>query len=163
MDKLEFWELIADAQAMSAGDPDSQVRLLEDQLASLRPAEIVRFYDIFVEFDTLAYTSDLWAAAYIINGGCSDDGFMDFRGWLIAQGEAVYNRAVLDPESLLGVAVASEAAECESMRYVAWSAYERVIGSEMPLPVGRKPDITFDWYEDTVDAKYPKLAAKYFT
>ena len=88
---------------------------------------------------------------------------MDFRGWLLAQGEAVYNRALLDPGSLLDVDVASAAAECEFMRYVAWSAYERVTGTEMPLPAGGKPDITLDWNENTVDSKYPELAAKYFT
>lgn len=30
-----------------------------------------------------AYRRDLWAAAYHANGGCSDDGFIDFRIWLI--------------------------------------------------------------------------------
>lgn len=32
------------------------------------------------------YRRDLWAAAYIIGGGCSDDSFIDFRAGLIAQG-----------------------------------------------------------------------------
>lgn len=161
MDKAQFWRLMADAKARSAGDLDTQVRLLEEQLAHLAPAEITRFYDIFLELDVKAYTSDLWAAAYIINGGCSDDGFMDFRGWLIAQGEAVYNRALLDPESSLDVEVEFEGAECESIRYVAWSAYERATGTEMPLSVLAEHDITFDWTDETVHTKYPKLAAKY--
>ena len=161
MDKAQFWRLVADAKARSAGDLDAQVRLLEEQLAHLEPAEITRFYDIFLEFDAKAYTSDLWAAAYIINGGCSDDGFMYFRGWLIAQGDAAYNGALLDPESLLDVEVGFEGAECESIRYVAWSAYERITGTEMPLPVRGEDDITLDWSDDTVGSKYPKLAAKY--
>ena len=32
------------------------------------------------------YRWDMWAAAYLIGGGCSDDGFIDFRAGLIAQG-----------------------------------------------------------------------------
>jgi hypothetical protein len=28
-----------------------------------------------------SYRNDLWAAGYLINGGCSDDGFDYFRGW----------------------------------------------------------------------------------
>jgi hypothetical protein len=31
MDKPQFWKLLTDATAMSAGDLDTQVRLLEDQ------------------------------------------------------------------------------------------------------------------------------------
>ena len=30
-----------------------------------------------------AYRWDIWAIAFIINGGCSDDGFEYFRGWLV--------------------------------------------------------------------------------
>ncbi|MFE5591185.1 DUF4240 domain-containing protein [Streptomyces sp. NPDC056549] len=33
-------------------------------------------------------------AAYMVNGGCCDDGFDYFRGWLIAQGRNVFERAV---------------------------------------------------------------------
>jgi len=33
-----------------------------------------------------AYTWDLWGAAYLINGGCSDDGFEYFRRWLVSRG-----------------------------------------------------------------------------
>ena len=48
-----------------------------------------------------AYVATLWDAADIIGCGCSDDGFWDFRGWLIAQGQKVYENALSDPESLL--------------------------------------------------------------
>ena len=37
-----------------------------------------------------AYCWDLWGPAYIIGGGCSDDGFWDFRSWLVARGKRVY-------------------------------------------------------------------------
>jgi hypothetical protein len=42
----------------------------------------------------------IWSAAYIMNGGCSEDGFLYFRLWLLAQGRRVYSKALLDPESL---------------------------------------------------------------
>ena len=47
-----------------------------------------------------SYREDLWGAAYLINGGASDDGFEYFRGWLMTQGRAVFARAVADPDSL---------------------------------------------------------------
>lgn len=51
-----------------------------------------------------AYQWLLWAAAYIIEGGCSDDGFMDFRYGLISRGRSVFERALADPDSLADVA-----------------------------------------------------------
>ena len=33
-----------------------------------------------------AYRHDLWAMGYIVNGGCSDDGFCYFCCWLIGNG-----------------------------------------------------------------------------
>jgi hypothetical protein len=36
----------------------------------------------------------------LINGGMSDDGFTDFRYWLISRGRDVYERALADPDSL---------------------------------------------------------------
>lgn len=45
------------------------------------------------------YRWDVWAAAYLIGGGCSDDSFMDFRAGLIAQGRDWYQKAAASPAS----------------------------------------------------------------
>ena len=37
----------------------------------------------------------------MINGGCGDDGFMDFRDYLVSRGRKVFDRTLADPESLL--------------------------------------------------------------
>jgi hypothetical protein len=37
----------------------------------------------------------MWVAAYLMNGGCSDDGFDYFRGWLIAQGRTTLEQVVV--------------------------------------------------------------------
>lgn len=50
-----------------------------------------------------SYTSRLWAAAYIIMGGCSDDTFDYFRGWLLYQGKETYEACIEDPERLIPV------------------------------------------------------------
>ena len=47
-----------------------------------------------------AYCWSLWGAAYVINGGCSDDPFVDFRASLISRGRQVFERALSDPDSL---------------------------------------------------------------
>jgi hypothetical protein len=39
--------------------------------------------------------------AYQLNGGCSDDCFVYFRCWLLAQGRASWEAALGDPDSLM--------------------------------------------------------------
>ena len=43
---------------------------------------------------------DVWAAAYLIGGGCSDDSFIDFRARLISQGRGWYQKAADSPGNL---------------------------------------------------------------
>ena len=50
-----------------------------------------------------AYRWDLWAAAYLIQGGCSDDGFEYFCDWLISLGKHRFEAALRNPDSLAEV------------------------------------------------------------
>jgi hypothetical protein len=54
----------------------------------------------FDDCEDRAYSYELWAAAYIIGHGCSDDSFSDFRSTLISMGRETFERALEDPESL---------------------------------------------------------------
>jgi len=84
------------------------------------------------------YRYDLWAAAYLIGGGCSDDGFIDFRAGLIAQGRDWYQKAAASPDSLAGHPAVAGARHprCgsplfyEEVNYAASYAFERVSGDE---------------------------------
>src|SRR5207244_5250545 len=106
--------------------------MLRVQLEQSEPDDIVEFDRLFREYWARAYTWDLWAAAYIIGGGCSDDGFMDFRGWLISKGEKVFENALKDPESLVHV-VNEDDEDCqyEGFQYVASQAWENKTGKSM--------------------------------
>src|SRR4051812_2794306 len=81
---------------------------LQQRLEMLDPNEIADFQRIFTDKFFDAYRNDLWAAAYIIGGGCSDDGFMDFRSELIAHGRAIYEAAMKNPETLADLDPAPE-------------------------------------------------------
>jgi Protein of unknown function (DUF4240) len=64
------------------------------------PAEDITAFDrIFPTLFFNAYRWDVWAAAYIIEGG-SDDGFMDFHAGLICLGREANYDALNDPNSL---------------------------------------------------------------
>src|SRR6266576_2839596 len=110
-----FWQLIAESKQGGGGDSDAQIAALQERLQSLPESEIVEFDGLLHGQLDRSYHRDLWAAAYLINGGCSDDGFDYFRAWLIAQGRDVFERALQDPESL--AEVAEPEAELELFSY----------------------------------------------
>jgi hypothetical protein len=94
-----FWRIIARA-AEQAHDPDAQVNALRTALRELTVEEIIAFEVAFRSYLNKAYSWDLWGAAYVIHGGCSDDGFEYFRRWLVSRGRDIYEAALADPDSL---------------------------------------------------------------
>jgi hypothetical protein len=167
MDTSQFWRLIEQSKAESGGDCTKQVDALTSTLLKLPADEIEEFDVIFYRFHAEAYRNDVWAAAYIMNGGCSDDGFEYFRTWLIGQGEASYTAALRDPESLVSVVesilertragVPLYGYECEHLAYAADVAYEQKAGHRMPARPGSMPAlIGEDWDDDDLPATYPR-------
>ena len=100
MIEAKFWDHIRESRH---ADPASHAERLTARLAKLPPEEILDFVYLWSTVNCRAYRRDLWGAAYLINGGCSDDGFRDFRTWLILQGRIVYEAALADPDSLADV------------------------------------------------------------
>src|SRR5262245_46669811 len=125
MEQEQFWKLIQTSREESNGDCDSQVERLQELLTKLPPKEIIDFDRHLVRLRQEAYRWDLWGAAYLLNGGCSDDGFEYFRCWLITQGEAVYTEALRDPDSLARFAdPTKDDFDCEALLDAAGYAYE---------------------------------------
>jgi len=163
-----FWEIIAKSKSASDGDMDAQVQALQRELLNLPADEIVEFERVFGEYTQQAYRWDLWGAAYIIGGGCSDDAFVDFRSWLISMGQSVYERAIADPDSLADIEMGPDGEEdafFEEFAYVASQAYEKKTGSDMPFPERNHPaePVGEPFEEDGVELEhdFPRLWGKY--
>jgi hypothetical protein len=157
----QFWSLIAEHVTLegSALDVAPLTRALSE-----RPRRDIEAFDRIVnELLARSYTWELWGAAYLIHGGCSDDGFDYFRGWLIARGRGVFEAALRDPDSLVDVVEGDE--ECEAMHYVAAEAYEMATGGEeLPPSDAELPELGggFDFDDaEAMRARYPRLAAKF--
>lgn len=103
MDDCSFWRLISDSNAVADAVPEIQVKHLTRLLKGLSVAEIMAFDRIFRRFHSRADTWDLWAAACIIGNGCTPAEFAEFRNWLIASGQRVYENAMVDAQSLAEV------------------------------------------------------------
>ena len=139
---------------------------LEGRLEHLSPEDLVAFDRHFTELFFRAYDWQLWNAAYIIKGGCSDDSFMDFRYGLISRGRAVFEAALDNPDTLADVVKQGEDLRNQAFASVAADVYEKKTGTEMPDNDIRHPsDPTGeDWDPDNKElcAKHlPKLWARF--
>ena len=105
---------------------------------------------------------------YVINGGCSDDGFADFRSWLISRGRERYEKTLGDPDSLADLEMDPESDDgifFESFAYVAARVYERETDSMLPFdvqPFPREPGGK-EWDDDPQELArlYPRLSARF--
>jgi hypothetical protein len=161
-----FWELVDEARDDASNDDERFLEVLEKGLMALPPNAIEGFRECLDDVLARAYRWDLWAAAYIINGGASDDGFQYFRAWLISRGRGVFEQALADPAGL-EMFVPNDPewlAEFEEMLYLPVYVLEQKTGEEVPLP---EPLETTEeivapkgepWDESTVETLFPGLA-----
>ena len=162
MDTDQFWKIVDVAKSHAGGDVEARVESLGRQLASLSLEELQAFQHQYDARNQESYRWSLWGAAYLMNGGCSDDGFRYFRDWLISEGRAVFEAALVSADSLAQLPRV-ELAELELFGYVALGLYEQKGGGELDrdfstdwaMPAGQ------EWTEDQLPGLLPALAAKY--
>ena len=166
MDEASFWQLTSETREEAGGDTGPQSELLEERLSELPGKDIVEYQRIRQSLDEQAYTWDLWGAAYVIEDGCSDDCFRDFRSYLISLGEEAYETALRDPDGLAPVVEDAETGDWENADSVAGDAYESAVGEEISVddsdlsgePRGEPWD---DEAQDELVQRYPQLAARF--
>jgi hypothetical protein len=133
LDETQFWAAIEAGGREALGDPERQLAAVREQLRALAPGDLVEFLRLFNRKMWDAYTWDLWGAAYLINGGRSDDGFAYFRSWLISRGRDVYLAALRNPDSLAGIVDPDrDDYEFEDLWGVAQVVHEDSTGQMMP-------------------------------
>jgi Protein of unknown function (DUF4240) len=98
MNQNDFWRLL-DA---TRGQPE-RADVLAQGLTQLNEQDIVQFRIIYDDLINVANKVDLWAAAHLINGGCTEDEFYHFREGLLELGQKIFEAAVADPDSLVSV------------------------------------------------------------
>lgn len=174
-----FWELISDSKKYGA----EQIEWLTNELTKKTSKEIIQFEIEFQNKMVQSYTSSLWGAAYVIMGGCSDDGFDYFRGWLISRGEEVFNQALKNPEFLAGFLTEDYlqedefAPQLEEMLLAASDAYTyqktgtyeyndsantEFLNELEAHGYNFEPmDIEMDWVEEDLEVRYPLLWARF--
>lgn len=174
MDEKSFWLLIDESRDRATGGSpsdraDDQAMKLNEILRKLPPDEVSEFNRYFQLYRARAFHYDLWGAAYLVQGGCSDDAFDYFRAWLIAQGEEVFERVLNDPEQLIEFALNEPdphdvILEAEQMLYAAEDAWRAVTGKdELPDPGVEHPASPQGepWDEEDLPQRLPLLFKKF--
>jgi hypothetical protein len=158
----DLWTIVEAARA-EGDEPYVVADRVRKQLAQLPAAEIYSYLEQQAELMKRSYTWALWGAAYVANGGCSDDGFDYFRGWLIAQGKDAFERVLADPDALAELVDEPDEADCEDMIGAATLAYKDVTGDYPRGPRIQLPALGPSWdFDDEAEMRkrYPRLWEK---
>ena len=169
-----FWAIIAKTTPFES-DTGRQSQSLHDALKALSPDEIAAFETAFQRQQRKAYSWDLWGAAYVINGGASDDGFEYFQRWLISKGQTVFEKAISDPDSLADMLADDAAGNCEyeEFAYIAskvwrektgidpWKSETQVFPYTGAPPAPSPSGTPFEEDAGYLAKRYPKLWARF--
>ncbi len=145
MDRETFWGIVETARERAGAGADDRGAeddplpgALTDLLVErLTADEMLAFVDVAGNVANDAYAWPVWGAAYLVEGGCSDDGFMDFRDGLVLAGRAVLKRTLADPDSLADHPVVAAMADggspwfgFESLDSLVGDAWSRATGED---------------------------------
>lgn len=174
--KDHFWTMIQEAKDRFGQDNDAIAAWLTDRLMDQGADAALRFHIIMGSYLRIADEYGLWDAVYLLRNGCSDDSFLYFRCWLIAQGKAVYLAAMKDPDTLAGVEPYSRCA-FEALGYIGAEVYEKLTGKDaytdasdemcqaetdaLSQEVVLREGIIYPRDMQGIAAYYPRLWAKY--
>ncbi|HEY9677297.1 MAG TPA: DUF4240 domain-containing protein [Drouetiella sp.] len=163
LDENLFWTLISDSKRGTEGDIEEHIEYLTAKLKVLNDQDLIIFSDVLNDKLDKAYRADLWAAAYVDNGGCSDDAFTDWCSGLVLAGKKVYESVLSSPDSLANFEVGFSE-EFSSVARDIWE--ERHPNQQMPskLDTTENRAIGELFPEDDVSwfcKHLPKLSAKH--
>jgi hypothetical protein len=173
LDEDKYWEIVSKSLKSTNGQ-DAQEKFLISEIGKLTPKEMIgfRLRTDYLLYHT--YNSEMWCAAYIMNGGCSDDGFEYFRCWVISRGKETYCNSKANPDYLIAEVVeGAESYDFESFWYVALEAFKHRTGKNLydyidnenfKTKEGSYPQFEFTWQEEEPESMKkicPKLFAKF--
>jgi hypothetical protein len=175
MNQVEFWQLIDTANLVANGDAELLEVKLVEALAQHSPKDIIDFECLLRKYILEADDFQIMAAQKIIQGWVSDDPYLYFRCWLIAQGEDAYFNTLRNPDFLADIDTTEDNTDSEFMLYVATEAYRIKTGSDeednsFPRSVAYEQGLDYDgpietkgedWTEEQLPTLLPKLWAKF--
>ena len=92
MNKDRFWEIIEKVRNQCKDDAEKMVDALQEELEKHPIKDVQRFSSIFNTYHHIAYKEGLFSIGSMMNHYMmTDDGFIDFRYWLISHRNTCVN------------------------------------------------------------------------
>jgi hypothetical protein len=165
----DFWNFVETRREATKDNPDRFAECLINDLVALGLPQVLDFFQWFRILMDHANTYELWDAVDIMECGCSESTFLEFREWLILQGREVYEKALADPEWLADYVQLDTAFAANGLGGVAYYAHERITGRNLYLTMrgvntgvkGVKMPYTHETRDAVLKARHPKLYAKF--
>lgn len=168
--ETEFWKII-DATNPTTRGGERQLAELRARLGALSTADLETFIRVNDRLMAETYGWDLWGAAYVAQGGASDDAFEDFRKWLISSGRNAFEQVSADPDSLADIIPADYEGDAtfEEFSYLFADIWTERTGkpiAELPkekesLYPSEPKGEPFAEDPEQLAARYPKLWARF--
>lgn len=158
-----FWKII-ERTRKGVTDPDEHGDRILETLAQFDEGDLIEFDRLLSERLAESHRHDLWAVAFIAQGGCSDDAFDYFQCWLVSQGRRYFETALADPQKAARRIEPGDEAQFERLGYLAAEAYEAKSGKRdfetrrQPVPRTLKGRA---WEEEDLPRMYPRLFRRY--
>ncbi|MXQ07259.1 DUF4240 domain-containing protein [Alphaproteobacteria bacterium GH1-50] len=154
MDDALFWHLVGTGGQTA----DERLDTLPDRLAAYSAAAIKTFGQMATDRVAEACREDIWALAYLLMDGCSDDAFEYFRNWLVLQGRTVFTSILADPDAFDPATLTGKPL-AEGLLNAVEQAFVMRVGKDMPRL--RQPKTKrLDPKEDDFAAMLPNLAGR---
>lgn len=163
MNEKKFWEIIE--RSLDSEEPYESIF---SQLSEINREDILSFHYILTQKLAEACVFPVLAANFVISSYVSDDGFKEFRAWLIGQGMLKFNKAIVDPETITDWLDKDDVdkIEGEQMLSVAQDVYEEVYEDDFldKVKFEREPELVQEWPDNKAEYrnKWPRLVDKFW-
>jgi len=159
MTEALFWKLVE----TDADTSESEALLeIEERLVAYSAKAIRDAYKMLQSVLSETYKKETWALAYLLQDGCSDDSFHDFRCWMVLQGQDVF-KTILDTPDTYDPASFNRAdtgaAGCIMSSFE--NAYLRRAGKPISIPAIKRENIEIK--EDEFAKLLPTIASRMAT
>ncbi len=172
MNDQQFWNLIEESKAKHPNEFDAQMKYLTQRLSTLTNEEIIGFEATLKEKVIELWDYNVKSLYQIVQDEyLSTDGFIYYRFWIVSNGRDFFQRATVNPDSLVDEIQATY--DGEGLMVVADNAFELKNGEntnlELPRDVTTAVHYDFGNYKmsgnyispSEFKDKFPKLVKKF--
>ena len=177
----QFWNLIQYSKILHPHDKEAQVEALIEILSEQSDRVIFQYAAIYSKLYRETYTYNHWAIASILNEGCCDDTFRNFRSWVISEGRDLFRMYKSSPESIADELDSSNHnfGQCEDMAFVGVYAYQKAhwdnefayqefyqslqedLGIDTSYEEPNNPELEITWTQNKLQELFPKFFFKF--